>query len=174
LPLPFLPPLLLPPLLLVVVVVMLLLLQLPPLLLLLLQFPLQLLPPLLPLMVVGMLQLLMLLLVGMLQLLMLQLVGMLQMLVVVLVLVVPLLPPPPVVPYLTRGQSRSIGLAAWASFRALGARRQWERAGWVHAIVHLWGGGKRAKEENENRNDRIGRRFAEFQTPLDVAPQYIK
>jgi hypothetical protein len=35
---------------------------------------------------------------------------MLQMLVVVLVVVVPLLLPPLVVPYLTRGQSQSIGL----------------------------------------------------------------
>jgi hypothetical protein len=63
---------------------------------------------------------------------------------------VPLLPPLLVVPYLTRGQSHSIGFAAWASFHVLGARRQWERAGWVHAIVHWWGGGKRVKEENEN------------------------
>jgi hypothetical protein len=44
-------------------------------------------------------------------------VGMLQMLVVVLVVVVPLLLLPLVVPYLTCGQSRSIGLAAWASPR---------------------------------------------------------
>jgi hypothetical protein len=100
-------------------------------------------------------------------------VGMLQL--PVLVVVVPLLPPLLLLPllvvaHLTRGQSHSIGLVPGSGLGfvcALGAKRQWGRVGWVHAIVHLQGGGgKWAKEEDGYGYDRIKRCFAEFQTPL--------